>query len=75
MALLDEPTEGLDAEGRDCVYRVMNDMARQGRTLVVVSHDANIVKGAHTVLDLSAKPQPEVRRMRPAEEEGGEGAS
>ncbi|WP_461210252.1 ATP-binding cassette domain-containing protein [Desulfocurvus sp. DL9XJH121] len=55
LALLDEPTEGLDAEGRACVYRAMNAMARDGRGIVVVSRDPGIVKGATRILDLSAK--------------------
>lgn len=68
VALLDEPTEGLDAEGRALVYRAMNDMAREGRTIVVVSHDDKIIKGARAVLDLSAKPVPTLERAAAGEE-------
>ena len=68
VALLDEPTEGLDAEGRALVYRAMNDMAREGRTIVVVSHDDKIIKGARAVLDLSAKPVPRLERAEAGEE-------
>lgn len=52
LLLLDEPTEGLDAEGTAMVYRAMNEMALAGATIVVISHDRAIVKGAHLVLDL-----------------------
>lgn len=72
LLLLDEPTEGLDAEGRAAVYGVMNTMAKEGRTIVVVSYDANILKGAARVLDLSKKPVPEVTEggaVQPKQEE------
>jgi len=52
LMLLDEPTEGLDAAGTAMVYRAMNERARAGATIVVVSHDPAIVKGAHWILDL-----------------------
>lgn len=58
LALLDEPTAGMDAEGARAVYEAMNAMVREGRTIVVVSGDPNIVKGAKVVLDLGVKPVP-----------------
>lgn len=70
VAFLDEPTEGLDAEGRSLVYRIMNEMAREGRTIVAVSHDPSIVKGAGHVLDLSADGPLAARRTRPPRSAG-----
>ncbi|BBD07012.1 ATP-binding cassette domain-containing protein [Desulfovibrio ferrophilus] len=52
LLLLDEPTEGLDAEGTAMVYKAMNDLAQGGATIIVISHDPAIVKGAHQILDL-----------------------
>jgi len=60
LAVLDEPTEGLDVEGCKAVYAVLNTMARDKKTIVVVSSDPNIVKGAAMVLDLSQKPTPKI---------------
>ncbi len=60
LAIFDEPTEGLDVEGTACVYAAMKELAIRGRTLVVVSHDPKIVKGAHIVIDLNAKPVPRI---------------
>lgn len=66
LVVLDEPTEGLDAEGTAMVYAVMNAMAKNGKTIVVITQDANIIKGASLVLDLSVKPVPALQRQTPA---------
>ena len=58
LAVFDEPTEGLDAEGCAHIYATLNRLAGGGRTIIAFSHDANIVKGTHQVLDLNAKPIP-----------------
>ena len=75
LAILDEPTEGLDAEGVACVYAAMKDMAARGRTLIVISHDPKLVKGAQLVIDLDRKPVPRViERPQAIEAAGGDGA-
>lgn len=66
IAVIDEPTESLDAEGCAAVHAVLGDLARRGRTIIIMSHDANVVKGAHTVVDLNTKPIPEIRRFEAA---------
>lgn len=58
IAVMDEPGDGLDLEGRRALYEALNDMARQGKTMVVVSHDPKILKAAEYVLDLGVKPTP-----------------
>jgi ATP-binding cassette subfamily C protein LapB len=60
LAVFDEPTDGLDREGIACVYAVINDLAKRGCTIIVISHDPKIVKGAHVVVDLGIKPAPRV---------------
>lgn len=67
LAILDEPTEGLDAEGCYAVYTLMNAMVKEGKTIIVVTHDQQILKGAHLRLDLSVKPVPAVQRARKPE--------
>ncbi|NJB67438.1 ATP-binding cassette subfamily C protein LapB [Desulfobaculum xiamenense] len=54
VVVLDEPTEGLDAQGMRTVFEALNALAREGRSILVVSHDRNIVRGANYVLDLDA---------------------
>lgn len=69
LAVFDEPTEGLDAEGVQAVAEAMNRLARDGVTLIVVSRDPQIVKGMSMVIDLGVKPEPRVglvkRQARP----------
>lgn len=60
LVIFDEPTEGLDAEGIACVYAAMKELAKRGRTIIVISHDPKIVKGAQVAIDLNIKPVPRV---------------
>ena len=73
VAVFDEPTEGLDVEGCEAVFQIMNILAKKGVTLIVVSRDPNIVKGFGMVIDLSSKPIPKVgvlKKKTPAPEQG-----
>lgn len=54
LVVFDEPTEGLDRQGAEVVYALLIDLARSGRTILVVTHDAAIRRGAQTVLDMDA---------------------
>ncbi|MFC1495145.1 ATP-binding cassette domain-containing protein [Thermodesulfobacteriota bacterium] len=58
LAVFDEPAEGLDGEGAGIVFRVMSDFLRNGRALVVCSHNPNILQGNGIKLDLNKKPVP-----------------
>lgn len=60
IAILDEPTEGMDADGRAVVYEAVKRLTQSRRTIVVFSHDPNIVRGANMVIDLDSKPSPRV---------------
>jgi len=65
LVVLDEPTEGLDAEGAGHVYAVMNDLATNGHTIIACSHDSQIIRGAHHMLDLNDKPEPRFSSVKP----------
>jgi len=58
LVVFDEPTEGLDQEGCAAVYAIMKELAEAGRTIIVVTADPVIVRGARLILDLNAKPVP-----------------
>ena len=58
LIILDEPTGGLDAEGCQAVYQVMNQLSSEGKTIIACSHDPKIVNAARFVLDLNHKPVP-----------------
>ncbi len=56
LAILDEPTEGIDASGAYNIYNVMNQLSQDGRSLIVFSHDREILSGAHHFIDLDEGP-------------------
>ncbi len=60
LVIFDEPTEGLDTAGRHAVYNMLNVYAKNGKTIVVFSHDHNLLKGAHRIMDMSVKPVPKI---------------
>lgn len=58
--IMDEPTEALDLDGKARIYALLNAFREQGRTIVVFSHDRNILKGANYIIDLGVKPIPKI---------------
>lgn len=78
LVLFDEPTEGLDGDGAKAVYAALHRLAGEGRTLVLVTSDPVILKGARVVLDLNSKPAPKLVSVVPGQPEnrpGSEAAS
>lgn len=63
IAIIDEPTESLDEEGCAAVHNVLKGMASRGRTIIIMSHNPNVVKGAYTVVDLNVKPTPKIHQF------------
>ncbi len=63
LVVFDEPTEGMDEEGVRQVYETLIQLARAGRTIIVSSHDPQIIRGAQIQIDLDAKPRPGVTIM------------
>jgi len=63
LAIFDEPTEGLDAEGRKAVTGAIKGLVQGGRVVVIMSHDTSLLKDANVILDLNVKPSPKVTRM------------
>ena len=48
LFLLDEPFNGLDRENRDTLLQLVRDLRREGRTLIVSTHDLEIAQQACT---------------------------
>ncbi|MBF0261429.1 MAG: ATP-binding cassette domain-containing protein [Magnetococcales bacterium] len=71
LVIFDEPLEGMDLPGRDAVTGVIARLAKQGRGVIVFSHDAGLIRGADFVLNLDRKPVPEVRVKAVQPLEGG----
>ncbi|MGA0393151.1 MAG: hypothetical protein ACO3MW_03685 [Rhodospirillales bacterium] len=38
----------------------MNELARRKHTIIAITHDPKILKGAHGTIDLNSKPVPKV---------------
>nr|WP_288466499.1 ATP-binding cassette domain-containing protein [uncultured Pseudomonas sp.] len=67
LVVLDDPTEGVDAEGCKAIAALLSRLVREGRTLVVMSNEGFILGAADTVIDLNHKPVPRVLRDGPRE--------
>ena len=69
LVVFDEPTEGLDDEGRAATYSVLKSLTDRRCTIIVISHDKTILGGARLILDLNSKPVPTIFTP-PANESG-----
>jgi len=52
LLLADEPTGNLDSETAQDIGRLFQDLAQEGKTLLIVTHDAALAAGAQRVLRL-----------------------
>lgn len=58
--ILDEPTSSLDLDGLNKLYKILNDLRALKKTIIIASHDQNIIKSAGIIIDLSVKPIPRI---------------
>lgn len=52
LLLADEPTGSLDPENRDLVLNFLLDMNKEGKTVIIVTHDAYVAQQYHRVIEL-----------------------
>jgi len=52
LLLADEPTGSLDPENRDLVLNFLLDMNKEGKTVIIVTHDAYVAQQCHRVIEL-----------------------
>lgn len=52
LLLADEPTGSLDPENRDLVLNFLLDMNKEGKTVIIVTHDAYVAQQCHQVIEL-----------------------
>ena len=62
VMIVDEPTEGLDTEGCQSVLNAINTMAKRGCTVLIFTHDPNLIQNVPHYVDLNAKPVPNLVR-------------
>lgn len=63
LVVIDEPMESLDAAGCETMLQVIGALAKRGRTIIIFSHQREIVRGGHLLLDLNVKPIPTVAEV------------
>lgn len=66
LVILDEPTEGLDAEGLTMISKLATELDKQGKTILVFSNHAGALKAEGQVLDLNVKPVPKRYKIEKA---------
>jgi excinuclease ABC subunit A len=52
LYILDEPSIGLHPRDNERLIKVLQDLNRQGNTLIIVEHDEEIMKAAHQLVDI-----------------------
>lgn len=67
LAIFDEPTEGMDAEGMKAVYDLLGQYKKDGVTLIAMTHDPHIAQMSDIVMDLSSKPVPKLGKLQKEE--------
>ncbi|MHA1727780.1 MAG: ABC transporter ATP-binding protein [Promethearchaeota archaeon] len=50
IILADEPTANLDKQNSEIISKLFNDMNKEGKTIIVVTHDDRIINLAHRVI-------------------------
>ena len=60
VVIFDEPTESLDKLGITKLFSILNDFRKLRKTIIIASHDPNIIKSAGIIIDLSIKPIPRI---------------
>ena len=53
LILADEPTGSLDDENKEEIFKLLLEMNRKGKTLVVVTHDLSLTKLSHRSVEIS----------------------
>ncbi len=52
LVLADEPTGSLDENNKEIVFQILKDMQKQGKTIVIVSHDSQLVSRADKIINI-----------------------
>ena len=63
LAIMDEPTEGLDTAGRNSVYQVIKQLVKDNKTVIVATQDEELMSNAKNIIDLDKKPVPEIQSI------------
>ena len=53
LIIADEPTGNLDSRSADAVFDIFNDLAEQGKTIIMVTHDRSLAERTNRMMLLS----------------------
>ena len=59
IIIFDEPTEGLDREGANIYYKYLNEAKQKNKTIIILSHDNELIKGANNIINLNNLKKPD----------------
>ena len=65
LVMMDEPTIGLDTQTAMIFYNQMNQMIAKKRTLIIISTDPVLIKGADSVITIGTEHEPKVMKKQP----------
>ena len=58
LVYLDEPTEGLDIQGKKSIHNIIKDFKKDKKSLVIATNDQEIIDMSDILVDLNSKPKP-----------------
>jgi ATP-binding cassette subfamily C protein LapB len=64
LVFLDEPTEGLDNEGKKSIHNIIKDFKNEKKSLVIATNDQGIIDMSDILVDLNSKPKPLVVKQK-----------
>ena len=62
LVVLDEPTESIDDRGRTSIYKLINELLRNNKTIIISTQDEQITQLANCIVNLDVKPSPQITR-------------
>ncbi|MDD3730963.1 MAG: ABC transporter ATP-binding protein [candidate division Zixibacteria bacterium] len=70
LILADEPTGNLDSKTSEEIMRLLNDLHRQGNTIIIVTHEREVARHARRVLSILDGRIAEDQKIRDSERNG-----
>ncbi len=64
LVVLDEPTESIDDKGRNSIYKLINDLLKNKKTLIIATQDEKILNIADCIVNLDIKPVPKTIKRK-----------
>ena len=64
LVVLDEPTESIDDKGRNSIYKLINDLLKNKKTIIIATQDEKILNIADCIVNLDIKPVPKIIRRK-----------